>query len=150
MQVILLQKIDNLGDIGDVVNVKPGFGRNYLLPQARALPATKDNLADFESRKAELLAKAADEMARATARAASLEELGSISIAAHAGPGGKLFGSVGPAEIAEAITATGVEVQKSEVRMPEGPLRATGEHQVQLHLHADVDVDFTVNVTEAE
>jgi len=148
MDVILLRKIENLGGIGDQVNVRPGYGRNYLVPQGMALRATPENVEKFESQKAVLLKESDDRVARATARAAELATM-SLEIEAHAGPGGKLFGSVGPAEIADKLTAKGVEVEKSEVRMPEGPIRQVGEYEVGVHLHTDVD-DVTVKVTVTE
>lgn len=149
MEVILLEKIENLGNLGDKVSIKAGYGRNFLLPKGKALPATEANIAEFEARRAELEKRASDALTRAQARAAEMAEL-TVSIEANAGPGGKLFGSVGPAEIAQALTNAGVAVEKSEVRMPEGPLRAVGEATVGVHLHSDVDVDVTVNVVEAE
>jgi large subunit ribosomal protein L9 len=149
MNVILLEKIENLGNLGDQVTVKAGYGRNFLLPQGKALPATEANVAEFEARRAELEQRAADAMTRAQARAAEMVEL-TVQIEANAGPGGKLFGSVGPAEVAKALTDAGVSVEKAEVRMPEGPIRAIGEVVVGVHLHSDVDVDVTVNVVEAE
>lgn len=149
MNVVLLEKIENLGNLGDQVTVRAGYGRNYLVPQGKALPATPANVADFEARRAELEQRAADAATRANARAAELAEM-TVTIEANAGPGGKLFGSVGPAEIAKALTDAGVAVEKSEVRLPEGPLRAVGEAQVAIHLHSEVDVEVTVNVTEVE
>ena len=149
MDVILLEKIENLGNLGDKVSVKAGFGRNFLIPQGKALPATEANVAEFETRRAELEKRASDALTRANARAAELAEV-TVQIEANAGPGGKLFGSVGPAEVAKALTEAGVAVEKAEVRMPEGPIRAIGEEVVGVHLHSDVDVDVTVNVVEAE
>jgi len=134
MEVILLEKVANLGDLGDKVDVKPGYGRNYLVPQKKAVPATRI----FEERRAELEKKAAEARAAAEERAGKLESLGEITIASQAGEEGKLFGSVGVADIAEAITAAGVEVAKREVSMPEGPIRHTGEYEIDIHLHTDV------------
>jgi len=149
MQVVLLQKVENLGVIGDVVDVRNGYARNFLIPFGKALKATKANLAVFEERRVELEKNAQDDLARATARAVELAET-SITIEANAGPGGKLFGSVGPAEVADAISATGVAVEKSEVRLGEGPIRQIGEFEVGLHFHTDVDATITVIVTEQE
>ena len=138
MEVILLEKVANLGDLGDKVEVKPGYGRNYLVPQKKAVPATPENIRIFEERRAELEKKAAEARAAAEERAEKLESLGEITIASQAGEEGKLFGSVGVADIAEAITAAGVEVAKREVSMPEGPIRHTGEYEIDIHLHTDV------------
>ena len=149
MNVILLEKIDNLGTIGDTVNVKPGYGRNYLLPQGKATLATKANLARFETIRAELEKKSADELIRATARAEEIEKL-ELTLSAKAGVEGKLFGSIGTFDIVEAIAAAGSEVERSEVRLADGPLRSTGEHQVEIHLHSDVSVALTVTVVGLE
>lgn len=147
MDIILLGKVDNLGDLGDRVAVKAGYGRNFLIPTGRAVPATPDNVKRFEERRAELERKAADELAAAEARKASLEQLADgVTIAHKAGDEGKLFGSVGTVDIAQACTDAGVEVSKSEVRLPEGALRLVGEYEVVLHLHADVDHTLKVNV----
>lgn len=148
MEVILLEKVGKLGVIGDKVSVKAGFGRNYLIPHGKAVYATADNLADFEQRRAELVAAAADKLAAAEARAAALTELGAVTIAAVAGDEGKLFGSVGPRDIAEAVTAAGAELNKSEVKLPEGPLRETGEFEVTVQLHSDLVTGITVVVVE--
>ena len=146
MQLILLQKVTNLGNLGDKVNVKPGFGRNYLVPQGKAVPATAANLAEFEARRAEYEAKASDALAAAEARKAKLEGA-SVTIDANASTEGKLYGSVGPREIAEAATKQlGVTVGKSEVVMGEGPIRHTGEFEVLVHLHADVESSLKVIV----
>jgi large subunit ribosomal protein L9 len=149
MQVILLEKIDNLGGIGDMVKVKPGYARNYLIPKGKATVATADNIAKFEERRADLEKRAADELGAAQARAAKLEGQ-TVKITAHAGPEGKLFGSIGTLDIADACTALGIEVGRSEVRMPEGPIRVLGSHEVELHLHSDVNVWLTVVVEPAE
>ncbi|MDJ0879563.1 MAG: 50S ribosomal protein L9 [Halieaceae bacterium] len=146
MEVILLEKIGNLGDLGDQVTVKPGYGRNYLIPQGKAVPATKDNVAMFEARRAELEAAAAEQLDEAQARADKIAELGIISIEANAGEEGKLFGSIGTRDIEEAVTAAGVEINKAEVRLPEGALRELGEYQVELHLHSDVNVTIELHV----
>ncbi len=150
MQVILLEKVENLGNIGDQVNVKSGFGRNFLLPQGKATIATPENVAIFEARRAELEARQADELAAANARAKQFDDL-KVTIAAKAGEEGKLFGSLGTVDIAEACSAAGVEIQRSEVRLPDGPLRSVGEHEVEMHLHSDVNVRVVVDVVpEAE
>ncbi|MCK5858641.1 MAG: 50S ribosomal protein L9 [Abyssibacter sp.] len=149
MEVILLDRIQNLGDLGDTVRVKPGYGRNYLLPQGKALRATKDNAAVFEARKAELLKKAADSEAAAKARAEALAGLGSLTLTSRASEEGKLYGSIGPREIADAITEAGVTVDKGEVVMPDGPIRSVGEHDVLVHLYATMEATMTV-VIEAE
>jgi large subunit ribosomal protein L9 len=148
MQVILLEKLKNLGDLGDTVSVRPGYGRNYLLPQGKALPATEENRKIYEARKAELLAKSADTMNAAKARAEKLNGV-TLEIKALASEEGKLFGSVGPAEIAHAAEAAGHELHKSEVDLPTGPLRLVGSHEVAIHLHSEVDCSVTV-VIEAE
>ncbi len=137
MQVILLEKIGKLGELGDQVTVRAGFGRNYLIPYGKAVPATKANIADFEARRAELEAAAAERRSAAEGRAAQLAEK-TITIAANCGDEGKLFGSVGTRDIADAISATGVEVVKSEVRLPLGVIRETGEYDIELQLHTDV------------
>ena len=138
MEIILLDKIANLGGLGDTVNVKAGFARNFLFPQGKAVPATKANVEKFEARRAELEAKIADQLSAAEARAAKVAELGEVTIAAPAGDEGKLFGSIGTRDIAEAITAAGVEVSKAEVKLPTGTLRETGEYDIDLQLHSDV------------
>jgi len=137
MDVILLEEVGKLGNIGDKVTVKSGFGRNFLLPQRKAVAATAENLADFEARRAELEAAAAEKKQIAQARADKLDGL-VINIKANAGDEGKLFGSIGTADIAEAITATGNEVTKAEVKLPEGTLREVGEFEIDLQLHSDV------------
>lgn len=149
MEVILLQKVQKLGGLGDKVTVKPGYGRNYLVPQGKAVPATEEALAEFESRRAEYEAKAQAAHDEAAARLAKLEDV-TVTIRANASPEGKLYGSIGPRDIADALTAqTGVEFEKSEVVMGEGPFRLTGEFEVLLHLHADVETTVPV-VVEAE
>lgn len=146
MNIILLDKIANLGGLGDQVTVKSGYARNFLFPQGKAVPATKDNVEKFEARRAELEAKIAEQLAAANARAEKVAELAEVTIAAPAGDEGKLFGSVGTRDIADAITAAGVEVAKSEVRMPLGTIRETGEFDIAIHLHTDVDTSIKVNV----
>ena len=148
MEVILLEKIENLGGIGDKVKVKSGYGRNYLIPQGKATLATPEHLAEFEARRAELEAKAAEDLENAQARAAKFEGL-TLVVKSKAGTEGKLFGSIGTIDIAAAATAAGVEVARSEVRLPEGPIRVVGEHMVEFHLHTDVSVEVPVQV-EAE
>ena len=138
MQLILLEKVANLGNLGDQVKVKAGYGRNFLIPQKKAVPATKANIEKFEARRAELEAAAAELLSAAQARAEKVAELGQITLARNAGEEGKLFGSVGPADIAEAISAAGVEVQKREVIMPEGAIHAVGEYEVSIRTHSDV------------
>lgn len=149
MEVILLEKIANLGNLGDKVNVKAGYGRNYLLPQGKATAATAENVAAFEARRAELEKAAADKKASAEARAAQLAEL-EVTITASAGDEGKLFGSIGTTDIAEACSAQGHKVARSEVRLPNGPIRMVGDHQVVLHLHTDIDVQLAVTVAAEE
>ena len=145
MELILLQKVKNLGNLGDKVNVKPGYGRNYLVPQGKATAATTTNIAEFEQRRSEYEAKANQQLAGAEARKAQLESA-SVTVKANASPEGKLFGSVGPRDIAEAFTAAGIALDKSEVVMGEGPLRHIGEFEVQVHLHADVHTAVKVVV----
>ncbi len=139
MQVILLEKIGKLGALGEEVTVKNGYGRNFLIPQGKAVPATKENREMFEQRRAELEKASADRLTAAEARKAQLEALEAITIASRAGDEGKLFGSIGPRDLAEAATNAGVALTKSEIRMPEGPLRATGEYEILVHLHPEVD-----------
>ena len=138
MEVILLENISNLGGLGDKVDVKAGFGRNYLIPQGKAVPATESALAEFETRRAELEAAAAEALAAAEARAEALNGLGLITITANAGEEGKLFGSIGTRDIAEAVSAAGTEIDKSEVRLPEGALREIGEYEIDVQVHGDV------------
>lgn len=149
MEIILLEKIANLGELGSVVNVRSGFGRNYLIPQGKAKMATKENVAEFEQRRAELEQAASEALAAAEARRAQLEEV-VLTIPAQTGGEGKLFGSVSNIEIADAINAAGVEVERREIRMPDGPLRQIGEHEVTVHLHIDVDATVKVIIVEAE
>jgi len=148
MEVILLEQVENLGGIGDKVKVKSGYGRNYLIPQGKATPATAENIAKFEARRAELEAKAAAELSEAEGRAAKVAEL-KLVIRAKAGSEGKLFGAIGTVDIAEAAGAIGVELARSEIRLPEGPIRVIGEHTIEVHLHTDVNVEVPV-VVEAE
>lgn len=150
MQIILLEKVKNLGDLGAVVDVRAGYGRNFLIPQGKALPATKDNLATVEVRRIELQAQAAEQLAVAQARAEKLKDA-AISIASKAGDEGKLFGSIGTRDIAEAITAqTGVELDKVEVKLPDGALRNTGEYEIDVQLHSDLTVAIKLAVVPEE
>jgi large subunit ribosomal protein L9 len=149
MDVILLQKVANLGNIGDRVRVKSGFGRNFLLPSGKATLATAANVAKFEAQRVELEKKAAADLGAAQARAAALKDF-KLSLTAKAGTEGKLFGSIGTSDIAEALTAAGHAVERAEVRMSTGPIRTTGEHVLVLHLHADVDVELPVTVVGEE
>jgi large subunit ribosomal protein L9 len=149
MEVILLQKIANLGDIGDRVTVKPGFGRNYLLPGGKATLATPVNIAKFEARRAELETRATTELAAAKTRAAALEGF-KLSLTAKAGSEGKLFGSISTTDIAEACAAAGHKIERAEVRLPGGPIRTVGEHVITLHLHSDMDIDVPLTVVAEE
>ena len=149
MELILLQKVVNLGALGDKVSVKPGYGRNYLVPQGKAAPATVANVAEFEKRRAEYVAKADTQLADAEARKQKLETA-AVTIRANASTEGKLYGSVGPRDIAEAFTAAGHPLEKSEVLLGEGPLRRTGEFDVQVALHADVHAVVKVVVAPEE
>lgn len=148
MEVILLERVENLGQLGDQVKVKPGYARNYLIPQGKATEATSANVARFEARRVELEKAAADALSQAQARAARLTDL-VVTVVANAGSEGRLFGSVGPAEIVDAVAATGNELAKREVRLPEGPIRQAGEYDVPLHLHSDIEVTVRVNVVSA-
>lgn len=145
MKLVLLQKVTNLGNLGDQVNVKPGYGRNFLVPQGKAVPATAANVAEFEARRAEYEARARELSAGAEARRERLEGA-SVTIAANASTEGKLYGSVGPRDIAEAFTAAGLPLEKSEVVMGEGPTRRVGEFDLVVHLHADVEATVKVIV----
>jgi large subunit ribosomal protein L9 len=146
MEVILLEKITNLGGLGDRVVVRSGYGRNFLIPQGKAVAATEENVTAFEARRAELEARLAEQIAAAEARRDALAKLDKIIIRHKVGDEGKLFGSVGTQDIAEACTAAGVDIHRNEVRLPLGNLRTQGEHEVELHLHADVDAVVTVDI----
>lgn len=146
MDVILLETIANLGDLGDKVNVKAGYGRNFLIPQGKAVPATADNVAEFEARRAELERAAAEAQAAAQARAEGLAALAVITIEANAGEEGKLFGSIGTRDIAEAVTSAGCEIDKSEVKLPDGALRELGEYTIAIQLHAEIMTDVNIAV----
>jgi large subunit ribosomal protein L9 len=149
MQVILLQKVANLGNIGDRVKVRSGFGRNFLLPQGKATLATPENIARFEARRTELEALARTQLTSASERAEALKDF-KLTIPAKAGTEGKLFGSIGTADIAEACSKAGFKIERAEVRLPTGPLRTLGEHVVTLHLHADVDIPLAVAIVPEE
>jgi len=146
MEVILLENISKLGKLGQTVNVKAGFGRNFLIPQGKAVPANEANIAAFEARRAELEAAAAAQLEAAQQRAEAINALVAVKIAANAGEEGKLFGSVGTRDIADAITALGCEVDKSEVRLPSGPLRELGEFEIAIQVHGDVTAMVLVAV----
>lgn len=149
MQVILLETVENLGKLGDTVKVKPGYARNYLLPQGKAMPATKENLAEVEAQRAELERQEAEALAAAKARAEQLEGR-EVTVVRKAGDEGKLFGSVGPADIAEALSAEGVEVERQEIRLPADTIRQTGEYSIGVHLHVDVETTITLHVVADE
>ncbi|MEO7386927.1 MAG: 50S ribosomal protein L9 [Gammaproteobacteria bacterium] len=145
MDVILLEKVENLGNIGDRVKVRSGYGRNFLLPRGKATLATSTNVAVFEARRAEFEKKEAAELEAARQRAASAGKL-ALRLSAKAGTEGKLFGSLGTADIAEACTAAGFPVKRSEIRLPDGPIRTLGDHSIELHLHSDVNAVINVTV----
>ncbi|HEB92602.1 MAG TPA: 50S ribosomal protein L9 [Gammaproteobacteria bacterium] len=145
MNVILLEKVNNLGDLGEQVNVKAGYGRNFLIPQGKAVSATADNVAKFEARRAELEKTAAEKLTAAEARKGALDKL-TVTIAQKAGEEGKLFGSVGTTDIANAITEAGVDVSKSEIRLPEGALRHIGEFEIDVEFHTDVIATIALEI----
>lgn len=145
MELILLEKVQNLGDLGDKVKVKPGFGRNFLVPQGKAAPATEKNIALFEARRAELEKAAQERLKVAHGRSGTLDGV-VVTLNANASEEGKLYGSIGPREIADALGQLGHEVSKSEVMMGEGPIRQTGEFRVTLNLHADIETTISVIV----
>jgi len=149
MNVILLESVENLGGIGDLVKVKPGYGRNYLLPQGKAALATDANMKAIEARRAELEKAAAGELAGAKSRAKAFEGL-ELVVNANAGPEGKLFGSVGPVDVVEALAAVQVEVERAEIRMPDGPVQELGDFTIGVHLHSDVNVDVLLHVVGEE
>ena len=149
MDVILLQKVANLGNIGDRVKVRSGYGRNFLLPKGRATLATPDNVKRFEARREELEKLAREQLSSAEERATALKDY-KLTITAKAGTEGKLFGSIGTSDVAEALTKAGFKIERSEVRMPNGPLRMVGDHSVGLHLHADIDVPLAVLIVAEE
>jgi large subunit ribosomal protein L9 len=145
MEIILLQKVDNLGDLGEKVHVKSGYGRNFLIPSGKAIPATDANLKVFEQRRAELEKEANEKLQAAEARKAKLDGM-DLSITCKAGDEGRLFGSIGTADIAKAITDAGEALEKKEVLLPNGPFRVAGEYEVELHLHADVNASIKLNI----
>ena len=149
MELILLEKVENLGGLGDMVNVKSGYGRNYLIPQGKAKPATPENIAELEARREELERVETEALTRAENRKAQLDGV-VLEIPAAAGLEGKLFGSIGTVDIAEALMAKGIEIERKEVRMPHGPIRVVGEHGIDIHLHTDINVPIKVNVVETE
>lgn len=149
MEVILLEKVDNLGNLGDKVQVRSGYARNFLIPQGKAKFATAENIAAFETRRVELEKAAAEALAAAQARAERLAGI-SVTITAKSGGEGKLFGSIGMADVADAVVAAGAELEKREVRMPEGPIRQAGEYDIEVHLHTDVNATVKVIVVAEE
>lgn len=149
MEVILLEKTGRLGNIGDRINVKAGYGRNYLIPQGKAVFATPGNIARFEQQRAELERMSAQRLQDAQALAAQIERVSAVTITAVAGEGGKLFGSVGARDIADALVAAGVDIAKSAVKLPAGAIRDLGQFAVDIQVHADVTQSVTVNVTAA-
>ncbi len=149
MEVILLSKVENLGALGDKVNVRSGFARNYLIPQGKAKFATPDNIAEFEARRAELEAEAATVLATAEERKSKLDGI-TLTIPAKEASEGKLFGSVGNIDVLEALTSMGHEVEKREIRMPDGAFRNLGDYEVGLHLHTDVNATITINIIPEE
>lgn len=145
MEVLLLEKVQNLGNLGDLVSVRPGFGRNYLIPRGKAVPATKENREKFEARRAEFEKALADALAQAQARQQQIDGL-VITIGRRAGDEGKLFGSIGTQDIVDAANEVNVDIKKNEVRMPTGPIRQSGDHEVDIHLHPDVNAKIVVRV----
>jgi len=150
MEVILMENVENLGSVGDKVNVKSGFARNFLVPHGKAKLATAANLAEFEAIRAELEKAAADARQTAESRKLEIEALGAIEITARVGSEGKLFGSIGVTDVSDSIASLGGNVEKSEIRMPEGALRTVGEHIVDIHLYTDIDTQVTVNIIGEE
>ena len=149
MEVILLSKVENLGALGDKVSVRSGYARNYLIPQGKAKFATPENIAEFEARRAELEAEAASSLAAAEERKAKLDGI-TVTITAKEAGEGKLFGSVGNVDILEALNSLGHQVEKKEIRMPDGAFRTVGDHQVELHLHTDVNATVTISIVAEE
>ena len=149
MNVILLDNVENLGSIGDLVKVKPGYGRNFLIPQGKAALATPENMKAIEARRAELEKAAAEELANAQARAKTIDGM-ELVIPANAGAEGKLFGSVGPIDIVDAFEKVQVAVERSEIRMPDGPIHEVGEFEVGVHLHPEINAEIKIRVVEAE
>jgi large subunit ribosomal protein L9 len=150
MEIILLENIENLGSVGDKVSVKSGFARNFLVPHGKAKMATAANLAEFEARRIELEKAAEDTMNEAHLRQKAIEALGTLEIAAKIGSEGKLFGSVGIADVADAISAAGVAIEKREIRMPDGAIHTAGEHNIDIHLLADIDTSVTISIVAEE
>ena len=150
MEVILMENVENLGHVGDKVNVKSGFARNYLVPHGKAKMATAANLAEFEASRAELEKAAAEALQAAQTRKQEIDALSAIEVVARVGAEGKLFGSIGVADVSDAIATLGVTVEKSELRMPEGALRSVGEHIIDINLYTDVDAQVTVNIIGEE
>lgn len=150
MEVILLDKVANLGTLGDKVKVKNGYARNFLIPSGKAKPATEESIREFEAIRAELEKKSSDAYTAAVSRKQRIEALGGLTIKAKSGGEGKLFGSVGTFDIVEAATAAGIEIEKSEVRLPTGNLREIGEHTVTIHLHSEVDASIKIIIEEEE
>ena len=150
MEVILLENIENLGSLGDKVSVKSGFARNFLVPHGKAKVATAANLAEFEASRVELEKVAAEAMGQAQGKQQAIEALGTLEIVAKVGSEGKLFGSIGTVDIADAITAAGVAVEKREIRLPDGAIRTTGEHKIDIHVYTDVDSSVTISVIGEE
>ncbi|MDX1626262.1 MAG: 50S ribosomal protein L9 [Wenzhouxiangellaceae bacterium] len=150
MQLILLEKVHNLGDLGDTVTVKPGYGRNFLLPRGKAVPATKENIEKFEAEREELQRQAAEKLSAAEARRKAIDELEAVDFHVRISPEGRLYGSISAREIADRMTEMGYPVEKVEVDQPEGPIRETGEFTVGLILHADVQTEVTIRVTGEE
>ena len=146
MDIILLDKIANLGGLGDTVSVKSGYARNFLFPKGKAVPATKANVEKFEARRAELEAKIAEDLAAANAKAEKLAEIAEVTIASPAGDEGKLFGSVGTRDIADAVTTAGLEVSKAEVKLPNGTIRETGEFDIDIQFHGEVTASVKLHV----
>lgn len=149
MEIILMETIENLGSLGDKVNVRSGYARNYLIPGHKAKYATPANIEEFEKVRAELEAAEAEAVASATTRFEQINSL-RVTIAANAGPEGKLFGSIGTVEISEAMSDVGIEIEKKEVRLPEGPMRAVGEYEISIHLHTDLDAKIWIVVVPEE
>lgn len=150
MKLILMEKVYNLGDLGDTVNVRPGYGRNFLLPRGKAVPATPENIEHFEARRGELLRQANEKLAAAQARREAIESLEALEFIAAVSPEGRLYGSINPHEIAGKLTELGHAVEKAEVDMPDGPIREPGEYTVNLILHADVQTEVRIQVTGEE
>ena len=150
MEVILMENVENLGSVGDKVNVKSGFARNFLVPHGKAKMATAANLAEFEAIRAELEKAAVEARQAAEARKLEIEALGVIEVTARVGSEGKLFGSIGVIDVSDSIASLGGNVEKSEIRMPEGALRTVGEHIVDIHLYTDIDTQVTVNIIGEE